>query len=78
MNYKFSDEVWCRVVQIIQEAMIVGIDVVDMLRMIEVTVVEDTLTLTEEYKENVEKMRQRWLEAIEEKRTNVGNKIDSN
>lgn len=78
MNYKFSDEVWCRVVQIIQEAMIVGIDVVDMLRMIEVTVVEGTLTLTEEYKENVEKMRQRWLEAIEEKRTNVGNKIDSN
>lgn len=78
MNYKFSDEVWCRVVQIIQEAMIVGIDVVDMLRMIEVTAVEGTLTLTEEYKENVEKMRQRWLEAIEEKRTNVGNKIDSN
>lgn len=65
-SYKFADEVWHRVVQIIQEAMLMGIDCVDLLRMIEVTHGEgNELVLTERYIQQVEQMHAKWLAEAE-------------
>lgn len=63
-KFKHSDEVWHRVVQIVQEAMIMGIDCVDLLRMIEVQEDHDTgeLALTTEYVKSVDQMHAKWLE----------------
>lgn len=64
-RFKHSDAVWHRVVQVIQEAMLMGVDCVDLLRQVEVC--EDpesptTLMLSPEYVVQVEKMHQTWLE----------------
>lgn len=63
-KYKHAGQVWARVVQIIQEAMLMGVDCVDLLRQIEVC--EDpeapgTLVLTHEYASQIEKMHATWL-----------------
>ena len=72
-KFKCADAVWHRVVQIVQEAMLMGVDCVDLFRMIELSETEDgVLSLTDEYSERVEKMHQRWLEAAESlQRTDV-------
>jgi hypothetical protein len=78
-KYKISDEVWYRVVTIIQEAMIMGIDCVDLFRMIELTTKDDddqNLYLTKEYKNNVEKMHEKWLQEAE--RIRQQNNTESN
>ncbi len=64
-KYKHAGDVWARVIQIIQEAMLMGVDCVDLLRQVEV--VEDpeqpgTLILSPEYVTQVERMHQAWLE----------------
>jgi hypothetical protein len=63
-NYKIADEVWHRIVQIIQEAMLEGVDCADLLRMVRVAASDttDELVLTEEYKQSVKEMHEKLLE----------------
>lgn len=64
---KLSDEVWHRVVQIIQEAMLEGVDCADLLRM--VRVVEgpgEELVLSLGYKKSVKEMHEKLLAKAEE------------
>lgn len=67
-NYKIADEVWHRIVQIIQEAMLEGVDCADLLRMVRVTASDTTgdLVLTEEYKQSVKEMHEKLLEQAKE------------
>lgn len=66
-KYTFSDEVWHRVVQIVQEAMIMGVDCVDLLRQIKVQTDPENgnLVLTPEYVKQVNHMHEKWLEEAE-------------
>lgn len=64
-KFKHSDDVWRRVVQVIQEAMIMNVDCVDLLRMIELQEDPDStgeLVLTLEYVKSVNQMHEKWLE----------------
>lgn len=67
-NYKIADEVWYRIVQIIQEAMLEGIDCADLLRMVRVVASDTTgeLVLTDEYKQSVKEMHEKLLEQAKE------------
>lgn len=63
-----SDGVIARIVNIIQEAMLLGCDCVDLLRMIRVCNDSQNplqLVLTEEYEQQVGKMHAQWLENAE-------------
>lgn len=69
---KLSDSVLHRFVQIIQEAMLTGTDCADHMRM--VRLVPDStdphvLTLSDEYKAQVEKIHQKYLAEIESHRS---------
>ncbi len=65
---QFADEVWHRIVQIVQEAMLTGVDCTDLLRQIRVKSVKnisdgsDLLYLTEEYRKFVRDQHQKLLE----------------
>ena len=62
-KFKLTDAVWHRVVQIVQEAMLLNQDCVELFRSIEVEEDESgNLTLTQDYLNNVEKMHEAWLE----------------
>jgi hypothetical protein len=68
-KFKIGDGVWHRVVQIVQEAMLMGVDCVDLMRQVEVC--EDPenageLALTPEYANQVEKMHAAWLVKAEQ------------
>lgn len=72
MNYKISDAVAARMIQIFQEAVIFGIDGADLMR--QVRLIEDvsepgTLTLDPEYAESVSKMHTKYIEEAEAKAT---------
>jgi hypothetical protein len=66
-QYGLSDQVIARIAQIIQEAMMLGIDAVDLLRQIKMK--EDgatnTLVLTDDYKRTVKAMHDKLLEDAE-------------
>jgi hypothetical protein len=74
--YKLSDSVLFRVVQILQESLLTGIDLVDLMRQIELFETNDTenekvyLDLTPGYVELFEKNIQKLLDDVESKRTN--------
>jgi len=78
-KFKHSDQVWHRVVQIVQEAMIMGVDCVDLLRQIEVMSDDkDNLVLTPEYIRSVGKMHEKWLAdavRLQEDQTNAKNVV---
>lgn len=62
---KFADRVWHRVVQIVQEAMLTGVDCADLLR--QVRVVPDSsdphvLVLSDEYEKQVKEMHIKLLQ----------------
>lgn len=66
---KFSDSVWHRVVQIVQEAMLTGVDCADLLR--QVRVVSDptdpnVLILSAEYQLQVKAMHEKMLQQAHE------------
>lgn len=62
-EYKVSDEVWHRVVQIVQEAILTGVDCADLLRMIRLTESDnEALVLTSEYKNHVNEAHKKLLE----------------
>jgi hypothetical protein len=69
MKYKMDDTVLYRIVQIVQEAILMGLECGDCLRQIEMTPAENDpgkLVLTSEYKSNVAKMHEEWLKKAEE------------
>jgi hypothetical protein len=59
---KLSDELLFRIVQIIQESMLLGVDCTDLMRQIRVTPTGDEIVLTEQYKKQVKEMHNKWLE----------------
>jgi len=61
---KVNDEVWHRVVQIVQEAIITGIDCTDLFREIELeqSPTDNSLVLSAAYKEKVVKWHQELLD----------------
>jgi hypothetical protein len=66
-----SDKVWARVVQIVQEAILLGIDCVDLLREIRLChchINNDVLVLTDAYVKHVLEMHERLLKELEEKK----------
>ena len=67
MNYKLKDEVWHRVIQIVQLAMLTGTDVADYLRQIEVLEKDPgELGLTQEYEEVFERTLEQLTERLVE------------
>jgi hypothetical protein len=65
-QYKLSDEVITQIAKLVQLAILTGTDVVDNLRMVELTDLEDnTLTLTKEYRELSENQIEKLLGDLE-------------
>ena len=68
MNYTLSDEVIAHVAKLLQMAILSGTDVVDHLRMVSVTTSsenEESLVLTNEYREISDDQVKKMLENIE-------------
>lgn len=67
-NYRLADSVSLRIVQIFQEAMLLGIDGADLLREIRLDLDEESgsLVLTDEYKAKVVEMHTKLLEQAAE------------
>jgi hypothetical protein len=68
MNYTLSNEVIAHVAKILQMAILGGTDVVDHLRMVELTASEEdesTLTLTDSYREISDSQVQKMLDDVE-------------
>lgn len=77
MSYKISDAVAMRMIQIFQEALLLGVDGADLMRQVRLTVDpenSDTMTLDPQYKEQVGQMHQKYLEEAEVLRTTEQNK----
>lgn len=69
IELKFSDNVWARIIQAFQEAILVGTDIGDILREIRVRPCADdptTLVLTDRYVALVERSHEQLLERAEE------------
>lgn len=64
MPYKLTDNVIARVAQILQEGILLGVDIVDLLRQVEVVPVGsgEYVDLTAEYTQNVQKNHQKLLD----------------
>lgn len=67
-EYKISDSVWARVIQIVQEAIMTGTDAADIMRMVRVEVADndEELVLTEDYKRMVKEHYEEMLKRAEE------------
>lgn len=68
MSYKISDTVAMRMIQIFQEALLLGVDGADLMRQVRLVVDEnevDTLTLDPTYKGQVADMHKKYLEDAE-------------
>lgn len=78
MSYKISDAVAMRMIQIFQEALLMGVDGADLMRQVRLVVDEtdnSTLTLDPVYKEHVTEMHRRYLAEAERLK---GQDVDSN
>lgn len=75
--YKLSDNVIARIAQSLQECILLGVDVVDILRQIQVTPSKDGefLELTPEYAASVESMHKKLLADLEEASKKQGTKL---
>ena len=67
MSYRLSDNIIARIAQILQEGLLLGIDVVDLLRQVEVEVAPDgqELNLTEGYLARVLEHHRKLIEEAE-------------
>lgn len=66
-EYTMADEVWHRVVQIVQEAMLTGVDCADIMRQVRVAEGDDgELVLTKDYKKMVNENYDKMLKQAEE------------
>lgn len=66
---KFADSVWHRVVQIVQEAMLTGVDCGDLLRQVRVVpdeTDEHVLVLSADYERQVKEMHEKLLKQARE------------
>jgi len=66
---KFADNVWHRVVQIVQEAMLTGVDCSDLLRQVRVVPDETddhVLVLSPDYQKQVREMHEKMLDQARE------------
>lgn len=78
-DMRFADSVWHRVVQIVQEAMLTGVDCADLLRQVRVVPDEsnpNVLVLSAEYQKQVKEMHDKMLQqAREMQAAQTGNKF---
>jgi low affinity Fe/Cu permease len=68
MSYKISDAVAMRMIQIFQEALLLGVDGADLMRQVRVVVDEanpDTVTLDPSYESQVAEMHKKYLDEAE-------------
>jgi hypothetical protein len=68
MSYKISDAVAMRMIQIFQEALLLGVDGADLMRQVRLVVDlenPDVLTLDPQYRDQVNQMHQKYLEEAE-------------
>lgn len=68
MSYKISDAVSMRMIQIFQEALLLGVDGADLMRQVRLVVDEnnaDTLTLDPNYEKQVADMHAKYLAEAE-------------
>jgi len=73
MSYKISDAVSIRMIQIFQEALILGVDGADLMRQVRLVVDEnntDTLTLDPTYEKQVADMHAKYLAEAESLKEN--------
>jgi hypothetical protein len=69
MSYKISDTVAMRMIQIFQEALLLGVDGADLMRQVRLVVDEsspDTVTLDPQYEKQVADMHQKYLSDAED------------
>lgn len=65
-TYKLSDSVIARIAQILQEGILMGVDIVDLLRMVEVETFGEELVLTKGYVERVKASHDDALAKVEQ------------
>lgn len=68
MSYKISDAVSMRMIQIFQEALMLGVDGADLMRQVRLVVDEstpDTMTLDPQYEKQVVEMHEKYLNDVE-------------
>lgn len=68
MSYKISDTVAMRMIQIFQEALLLGVDGADLMRQVRLVVDSnnpDTVTLDPEYEKQVVEMHKKYLDEAE-------------
>lgn len=66
-KFKLDDSVLHRVVQIVQEAFLTGVDCADIMRQIELTTADDTtLVLSDDYKALVARQHESMLQFAQE------------
>ena len=78
MSYKLSDSVLFRIVQIVQEGFLMGIDVADLMRQIRLTVDpsdETSLKLDPTYEKTVVESHKKYLEDIEKLKSSDNEKL---
>lgn len=77
MEYKLADNVWHRVVQIVQEAMLLGIDCADLLRQVRLKAAEEegVFELSDSYRQQVDSMHEKYLTDLEAR---INGTVDSN
>jgi len=81
MKYRFSDEVSMRLIQIFQEAILLGLDGADLLRQVRLVLSQDsneagTLELDPSYVESVEKFHDDLLVEINKKMEEASKSVD--
>jgi hypothetical protein len=78
MSYKISDAVAMRMIQIFQEALLLGVDGADLMRQVRLVVDEsnpDTVTLDPKYELQVSEMHKKYLaeaESLKDKKDSQG------
>lgn len=68
MSYKISDSVAMRMIQIFQEALLLGVDGADLMRQVRLVVDSsnpDVMTLDPQYESQVSEMHQKYLDEAE-------------
>lgn len=76
MSYKISDSVAMRMIQIFQEAILLGVDGADLMRQIRLVADEaqpDTMTLDPQYEAQVAQMHEKYLNDAEQLKSQVTN-----
>lgn len=75
MSYKISDAVAMRMIQIFQEALLLGVDGADLMRQVRLVVDSgsgDTLTLDPQYEAQVAEMHKKYLAEAEALKSKEG------